>query len=647
MNLQNFEAYIDNKILLRGRDYFECGHIISLEYGDNEWIAEVDGSDEYSVHVTLSDGGEILDTYCDCPYDWGNYCKHQVAVFFALKEKGTAFLAEATTQKANKKESIESILSKLDNQTLISLIIEYAKVYKPMKSEILFRYAEKEDITKSARQVIRSAINAVKHRGYVEYKDVGVATDGADIVIQMIEDKIDAGELLTAVSLGIIVAEEMMDLLSYCDDSNGYVGDAISMAIEKMQDAVISMPENYIDSKKIFEAIFTHALSDMYNGWTDWRTELLFSLVPLCYDSQNKAQLENYLSAPISNDKDASEWSRDYELREKQGLQLELIRQFGDKIAVKQYIEQNLDNISFRYMTINSAMENGDYDEAICLCIEGEKDNSRYAGIVKNLRKLRFTAYEAAENKAEQKSLALELLLDDDFDYFIKYKGLHSKSEWTTLLYEILEKTEKSSLHGIYVKILIHEKHKPRLLAYCEKMPRAIVNYHTHLLPEYKHEVGQLFSDYIRQCAEMASSRNSYQEICQLIKTCDTICPEATDAVCAEILEKYANALRLWMKCGRLTNFKINKNAINIASDSVFICYIYIKEGIGILLNYLLLPIRPNSPNTPISIIRQLAKLNTAFMIHPTGKRRIMIKQIPLTLKFNYRVMRCPADNRF
>jgi hypothetical protein len=34
-------------------------------------------SEVYKVDVFLDQDGEIVDTYCDCPYDLGVYCKHQ------------------------------------------------------------------------------------------------------------------------------------------------------------------------------------------------------------------------------------------------------------------------------------------------------------------------------------------------------------------------------------------------------------------------------------------------------------------------------------------------------------------------------------------------------------------------------------------
>lgn len=40
----------------------------------------------YEVTVEIDDMGEIIYSECDCPYDFGPVCKHEVAVFFQLAE---------------------------------------------------------------------------------------------------------------------------------------------------------------------------------------------------------------------------------------------------------------------------------------------------------------------------------------------------------------------------------------------------------------------------------------------------------------------------------------------------------------------------------------------------------------------------------
>jgi len=421
MNLQNFEEYIDGKILSRGENYFKHGYITSLEHDGDDWVAEVEGSEIYTVNVSLSDDGEVLESYCDCPYDFGGCCKHEVAVFFALKEKGDKLSTETKSAKDGKKaekENLQNILAKLDKPALISLITEYAQTHKPMKNEILFRYAKKENA--------------------------------------------EAGEYVTAVSSAVALIEEMMKLPEYCDGSDGYIGGAIDEAIEEIRETVFSVPKNHGDGTKIFDMVFNHALDNIFDEWTDLRLDLMSAIVPLCYEIANRERLENYLSVKDKNANDKR--SKSYDYRQKQEIQLSIINLFDDETAAKNYIENNLDHFYFRCMAIETATEEKNFAEAEKLCADGEAEHADYGGYVMKFRELRYSVYEAANNMPEKKKLALELMLNGDFTYYIKYKELHSNDEWASVSESVLTKIENGKGRHIYEKVLVHEKHKPRLL---------------------------------------------------------------------------------------------------------------------------------------------------------------------------------------
>jgi uncharacterized Zn finger protein len=73
----------------RGSSYYRTGAVSDLVRRGNLLTAQVTGSDyaPYRIDVTLLDDGSIGDASCTCPYDWGGYCKHIVAVLLmALRE---------------------------------------------------------------------------------------------------------------------------------------------------------------------------------------------------------------------------------------------------------------------------------------------------------------------------------------------------------------------------------------------------------------------------------------------------------------------------------------------------------------------------------------------------------------------------------
>jgi uncharacterized Zn finger protein len=69
----------------RGAQYYRAGYVSQLARRGNLLTAQVEGSTfpYYQVSVTLAAAGGIADASCTCPYDWGGYCKHIVAVLLS------------------------------------------------------------------------------------------------------------------------------------------------------------------------------------------------------------------------------------------------------------------------------------------------------------------------------------------------------------------------------------------------------------------------------------------------------------------------------------------------------------------------------------------------------------------------------------
>ncbi len=87
MTIDSFEKGIEQKIIDRGFHYYENDYIEGFEsLGNKEFSATVVGSEEYSVFIKLGYKNTIIEHSCDCPYDWGNYCKHEVAVLYYIRD---------------------------------------------------------------------------------------------------------------------------------------------------------------------------------------------------------------------------------------------------------------------------------------------------------------------------------------------------------------------------------------------------------------------------------------------------------------------------------------------------------------------------------------------------------------------------------
>ncbi|MDR1705843.1 MAG: SWIM zinc finger domain-containing protein, partial [Clostridiales bacterium] len=498
----------------------------------------VEGSDAYSVGVTLKDG-EITDCSCDCPYDWGEYCKHLVAVFYALRDGlKTARKAAVSAKPKPPKLDLAEILQKADKPALIAIITEIAEENSFIKDKILLKFSDDRGMAERARSLIKSAVKRAMRRGFVEYADVDSAVEGAEAALKLAEKQREAGNLFECAEICVIVAEEMMDLMNSCDDSDGTAGGMISEAISLISDMTGNIPEGYHDADKLLKRLMSHADSKIYDGWTDWRMDILAACVPLCGDSARRGTFESYFTR-MRMKGDENEWGRRYAERSVQRIALSLISRFDGPERAEAFMAENLDNPDFRREFIEMALRKGNPAEALKLCLEGEAADAEYPGLVSEWKKYRYTAYERLNDIPGQKTLAEEFLKGGSFEYYEKFKAIYTAGEWPGILNRLLDDLEKNP-HGAYTKILIQEDLKPRLLLYCHKYLNTLPQLYKHLLPDYKSEVGEMFKKIIAAQAGRASNRRDYKDVCGVIKHYGTACGKAAaKEIKLALMEKY------------------------------------------------------------------------------------------------------------
>ena len=105
---------VTEKSFQRGEEYFDMGMVESVVQRGSRLFAEVLGSEEdpYNVGVYLQE--DEFSASCTCPYDWGGYCKHIVAVLLTWIHDRELVAV---------RPSIEDLLSKLDADKLRNLVL--------------------------------------------------------------------------------------------------------------------------------------------------------------------------------------------------------------------------------------------------------------------------------------------------------------------------------------------------------------------------------------------------------------------------------------------------------------------------------------------------------------------------------------------
>jgi len=132
MNLKDFEKFVEAKIVSRGYEYFKHDEVRKLEkVSEHEFSAVVLGSEIYTVYVKLNDE-TIVEYECDCPYDYGDTCKHAVAVFYKLRAKDFTDSAE----------KLKGILDNLHHDSLRAFVRNLLKKDRKFRHEFLREFDE-------------------------------------------------------------------------------------------------------------------------------------------------------------------------------------------------------------------------------------------------------------------------------------------------------------------------------------------------------------------------------------------------------------------------------------------------------------------------------------------------------------------------
>ena len=132
MNLKNFESEVENKIVGRGLSYYKGGDVKRLEkVSADEFSAVVFGTEKYSIFVKLN-GETIIEHECDCPYDYGNVCKHKVAVFYAIRNGNFSDLSD----------KLNALLANLHESSLRKYVANLLKTDAKFRREFLREFDE-------------------------------------------------------------------------------------------------------------------------------------------------------------------------------------------------------------------------------------------------------------------------------------------------------------------------------------------------------------------------------------------------------------------------------------------------------------------------------------------------------------------------
>lgn len=500
MDLTNFENYISSTIVKRGKSYFKNGYVIDLtQLTDTDWGATVEGTHDYTISVRLSEDNQILSSDCNCPYD-GPYCKHEVAVFYALQRE---------TKTSISASPLETILNKQTKDSLVRFILDVAHQDARFQQKILNSFTKSAmshaNLLKTAEKTILKQMKHVLRNGYISPDEEESVLSGVEKVIDDVQELIEKEEFrlaceltllcysktveLHSISDNVLIQEEMLEICNNCLDKTIHSG--ITSWTLKDQE--------YIFSKLIDVAYGLHI--SPY-----WQLELLQHALPFCEDPVFS---EKYYASVAK----LSYKSEDYQ-QQAEVLMLRALIISEDEEGTQLFIDEHQQNPSARETLIYYAFEHEDYEKALKLSSEGIDIHFGEVKLRSKWEQFAYDAHKKLGNLEAMRGIAFIRAAEGDFHFYHELKELYNEEEWHSIIKELIVSfDEMPSYPTWYPTILIEENEFAKLLSYCQLSPSRIFTYSKYLKEDYPEEVKALYYQDITKQANNASNRSHYKEL--------------------------------------------------------------------------------------------------------------------------------------
>jgi uncharacterized Zn finger protein len=527
--LNQFEQYIDETILQRGLQYYKKGYVQEpIEIGVGEYEAIVEGTEEYTVQLTLKNG-IITDYGCDCPYDIGPVCKHVVAVIFYLQQDVLELNTKTKRAKTDPKskpvkrktvaQQVDEMLEKTTHEELKQFISDKATANQPFRNLFLSSFAQhntdesKEFYAKQVKAILKTASDRY---GYIDWSASKLVSIAVDNLMETARRQIFNKNYKSAFFIGTAVAEQMTKAMQYSDDSNGDIGGSVDEAFEILSNIAHEHTTEEI-RKLLIDYCFTAFDKKIYNGW-DWHLGVLRIAAFLI---RTEEEIERIFKQIDTTQKS------EYEKEAAEFIKYEILLKTKGEITANQYLEQNISNSELRREGIQKAFKNMNYEKAITLAKDGVKyDMKDKPGLAKEwydwLLKIAI-----AQSDTDKIIEYARLLFIDNFrqeqDYYQLLKENVNPVKWNDFVEAVIQDitVKKSWLDvGLIAGIFIKEEWWSRLLDLVKKSPDFLTldQYEKYLTKFYTQEIVELYANEIKKYMIKNMGRDHYQKVCRYIR---------------------------------------------------------------------------------------------------------------------------------
>lgn len=564
----NWQKLFASHILERGYDYYCDGAVENIEIGRDDLRADVVGTEDYEVEISLNDG-KVTDMYCSCPYAaGGNNCKHMAAVLYewtadimdedepedtdnedmdddADAESMDLFEPAVTVCDYKKKSAaVEKLVTSAERDIvqafLVSVLAEDKKLLLRFRN-MVNKCATKEDVEDYFEQIDEIADRYLGRDHFINYYQAyDFMLELEEIIDKDVRRMIDNGSHISAfhVMNHIFVLLGNVDM----DDSGGET----SMLAEQIYQLWLELltKVNAQDKRKMFIWFTTHMDGSVIDYLEEYIEQIIMEeFKEPEYEQDKLSFMEEMIEKAEKKD---SGWSRDYAVGK---WTVTYLKTLEEKNAPEDQLEEICkkywNNSGVRRYYIDRYFEKKEYDRVLQVLDESIELDKAYRGQVLEYNQKKKEIYRLQGNKSAYIEQLWKLVLEQsagDLDIYKELKAQYSEKEWLIKREELFKKLPANEhIDRLYKE----EKLYDRLLAYVLKSSGlyAVQSYENVLKKEYPKQILSKYQDEVNKMASCTGNRKHYADLVALLRRMKQIKggSEIVETIVEEWKIKYRN----------------------------------------------------------------------------------------------------------
>lgn len=554
----NWKKLFAIHILERGYDYYCDDAVENMEISDDIIRADVIGSEDYEVEISLSNG-EVTNMYCSCPYALdGRNCKHMAAVLYEWSENeaeekkdeenaiNTDLFQPAYTVKSHKKKltAVEGLVSGANEEDvrsfLAAVLAEDEKLLLRFHN-IINKQVTREDINNYIRQVDIIADRYMGRNHFISYYEAdGFISELEEIIDEDVRRMIDNGNYLSAFEVMnyIFVLIGDVDM----DDSDGGTGMLADRIYQLWLELLVKVSSK--EKRKMFDWFTSH----LDGSVIDYLEEYIEQIIMGEFEEKEyeQAKLDFIEDMIARSERKDSDWSRDYGVGKWAVRYLEMLQ---EKKASDEQIEEVCKrywkNSSVRRYYVDICMKKKEYDHVLQILDECILLDKQYRGLISEYSEKKKEIYLLQGNKSAYIEQLWKLVLEHeagDLELYRELKKQYTADEWLVKREEIFGKLPA---YAHVEKLYKEEKLYDRLLVYVLNSPGlyALQEYEKVLKKEYPEQILNKYKDEVSKMAVHTSDRKNYTHLVSLLRKMQQIKggSKLVEQIVAEWKIKYKN----------------------------------------------------------------------------------------------------------